>query len=109
MVTLPSSLLSSSSLRTASWMWRGIIRVFLLSLLRFKTSQQDWYAHNNELGQQQAPGSVACQLQDLGRQVLQHGGQVNGRTSADAAGILALLEVAGNTAHLELISTSKHM
>jgi hypothetical protein len=31
MVTLPRSLLSSSSLRTASWMWRGTMRVFLLS------------------------------------------------------------------------------
>ena len=31
MVTWPSSLLSSSSLRTASWMWRGLMRFFLLS------------------------------------------------------------------------------
>ena len=31
MVTPPSSLDSSSSLRTASWMWRGTMRVFLLS------------------------------------------------------------------------------
>merc|ERR1712159_791248 len=30
-VTEPRSLLSSSSLRTASWMWRGTMRVFLLS------------------------------------------------------------------------------
>lgn len=30
-VTPASSLLSSSSFRTASWMWRGIMRVFLLS------------------------------------------------------------------------------
>ena len=30
-VTPPSSLLSSSSLRTASWMWRGMMRLFLLS------------------------------------------------------------------------------
>ena len=27
----PSSLDSSSSLRTASWMWRGVMRPFLLS------------------------------------------------------------------------------
>jgi len=31
MVTVPSSLESSSSLRMASWMWRGTMRVFLLS------------------------------------------------------------------------------
>jgi len=31
MVTPASSLDSSSSLRTASWMWRGTMRVFLLS------------------------------------------------------------------------------
>ncbi|CAM9458403.1 unnamed protein product [Scytosiphon promiscuus] len=31
MVTSPRSLLSSSSLRTASWMWRGMMRAFLLS------------------------------------------------------------------------------
>ena len=31
MVTLPSSLLSSSSFLTASWMWRGTILLFLLS------------------------------------------------------------------------------
>jgi len=30
-VTLPSSLLSSSSLRMANWMWRGTMRFFLLS------------------------------------------------------------------------------
>ena len=31
MVTPPSNLLSSSSFRTASWRWRGLILVFLLS------------------------------------------------------------------------------
>ena len=31
MATEPRSLFSSSSLRTASWMWRGMMRVFLLS------------------------------------------------------------------------------
>jgi hypothetical protein len=31
MVASPSSLFSSSSLRMASWMWRGMMRVFLLS------------------------------------------------------------------------------
>ncbi|KAJ6293194.1 hypothetical protein OIU76_025612 [Salix suchowensis] len=34
-VTSPRSLLSSSSFLTASWMWRGTIRVFLLSLAAF--------------------------------------------------------------------------
>ncbi len=31
MVTPPNSLFNSSSLRTANWMWRGTMRVFLLS------------------------------------------------------------------------------
>ncbi len=35
-----SSLLSSSSLRTASWMWRGIILVFLLSRAAFPASSR---------------------------------------------------------------------
>jgi hypothetical protein len=38
MVAPPSSLVSSSSLRTASWMWRGTMRVFLLSLAAFPAS-----------------------------------------------------------------------
>jgi hypothetical protein len=35
MVTVPNSLLSSSSFRTANWMCRGTIRFFLLSLAAF--------------------------------------------------------------------------
>ncbi|KAA8593246.1 hypothetical protein FQN60_009362 [Etheostoma spectabile] len=40
MVTPPSSLLSSSSLRTASCRWRGMIRVFLLSRAAFPASSR---------------------------------------------------------------------
>ena len=47
-------------------------------------------------------GSVAGQLQDLGCQVLQHGCQVHGGAGAHTAGILALLQVAGDAAHGEL-------
>jgi hypothetical protein len=37
---------------------------------------------------------VSGQLQDLGRQVLQHGGQVHGRSGSDALGVAALAQVA---------------
>ena len=47
-------------------------------------------------------GGVAGQLQHLGAQVLQHGGQVHGRAGTDAVGVLALLQVAGHAAHGEL-------
>uniref|UniRef100_A0A8D0WDN2 Histone H2B n=2 Tax=Artiodactyla TaxID=91561 RepID=A0A8D0WDN2_PIG len=40
MVTLPSSLLSSSSLRMASCKWRGMMRVFLLSRAAFPASSR---------------------------------------------------------------------
>ena len=40
MVTCDSSLLSSSSLRIASWMWRGVIRFFLLSRQAFPASSR---------------------------------------------------------------------
>ena len=30
-------------------MWRGMIRVFLLSLVRVKTNKQDWGAYNDKL------------------------------------------------------------
>ncbi|KAJ6314119.1 hypothetical protein OIU78_017723 [Salix suchowensis] len=39
-VTSPRSLLSSSSFLTASWMWRGTIRVFLLSLAAFPANSR---------------------------------------------------------------------
>ena len=79
MVTEPSSFDSSSSLRTASWMWRGTMRVFLLSR-----------------------AAVAGQLQDLSGQILQHGGQVHGGAGTDTLGVLALLQEPRNAAHWEL-------
>lgn len=39
-VTPESNLLSSSSLRMANWRWRGMIRVFLLSLAAFPEIKQ---------------------------------------------------------------------
>ena len=47
MVTPPSSLDSSSSLRTASWMWRGTMRVFLLSRAALPASSSTSAAHQN--------------------------------------------------------------
>ena len=47
-------------------------------------------------------GGVAGQLEDLGRQVLENGGQVHGGTGPHAGGVAALLEEAGDTAHGEL-------
>ena len=45
---------------------------------------------------------VASELEDLGGEVLEHGGEVDGRARTDARGVLALLEVAVHTAHGEL-------
>jgi len=45
---------------------------------------------------------VAGQLEDLGGQVLEHGGQVDGRAGANAVGEVALLEHTMETAHREL-------
>ena len=47
-------------------------------------------------------GGVTGQLEDLGRQVLEYGGQVHGGTGPHAGGVAALLEEAGDTAHGEL-------
>ena len=45
---------------------------------------------------------VAGELEDLGGEVLEHGGEVHGRARADTAGVLALLQVAVHTADGEL-------
>ena len=45
---------------------------------------------------------VAGELQDLGGQVLQHGGEVDGGARADPRRVLALLQVAGDAANREL-------
>ena len=45
---------------------------------------------------------VAGKLQHLGCQVLKHGSQVDWGTGANALGVAALLQVAGDTAHWEL-------
>ena len=47
-------------------------------------------------------GGVASELQNLGAEVLEHGGEVYGRAGADARGVLALLEEAVHTADGEL-------
>ena len=47
-------------------------------------------------------GGVACQLQDLGRQVLEHSGEVHWGTSTDTCGVAADTKVAVHTADREL-------
>uniref|UniRef100_A0A8R7UQB3 Uncharacterized protein n=2 Tax=Triticum urartu TaxID=4572 RepID=A0A8R7UQB3_TRIUA len=79
MVTPASSLPSSWSLRTASSRWRGMMRVFLLSLA--------------------ATGKICAYLCG---EVLEDGGEVDGGAGADALGVAALLEVAPDAADGEL-------
>ena len=47
-------------------------------------------------------GGVTGKLEDLGSQVLKHGGKVHGGTSTDAGSISASLEEAADTADWEL-------
>lgn len=47
-------------------------------------------------------GGVACQLQNFGGQVLQHGGKVNWGSGTDTLGIVALSEQTMDPAHWEL-------
>ena len=48
---------------------------------------------------------VASELQDLGAEVLQDGGEVDGGTGAHAGGVLSLAEVAADTTDRELKSS----
>ena len=48
------------------------------------------------------PGGVSGQLQDLGAEVLEDGGEVDGGAGAHAGGVLALAEIAADAAHGEL-------
>ena len=92
MVTLPSSLDSSSSLRMASWMWRGM-------MLGAARERALWASQRRS--EVYAPRllvvarGVPRQLQHLGGEVLQHGRQVDGRARAHARGVLASLQEAG--------------
>jgi len=47
-------------------------------------------------------GRVASEFKNFSREVLEHRGEVHRGTGADAGGVLASLQVAGNTAHREL-------
>ena len=47
-------------------------------------------------------GGVASELEDLGGEVLKHGGEVHRGTSADARGVAADTEVTVHTSHREL-------
>jgi hypothetical protein len=78
----------------------GHARQQLGQLLVVADGQLDVAGH--DAGLLVVAGGVAGQLQDLGGQVLQDGGQVDGRARADAGRVLALLQVAGDTADREL-------
>ena len=47
-------------------------------------------------------GGVSGQLEDLGDEVLEHGGEVHGGTRADSAGITTVLQETTNAADREL-------
>ena len=44
-------------------------------------------------------GSVASQLKDLGRQILENGGEIDGRASSHTLRVIALTEKSVNTTH----------
>ena len=52
-------------------------------------------------------GSVAGQLEDLSRQVLEHSGQVDWRTGTDSLGIVTLTEQTVDTTDWELETSSR--
>ena len=111
-VTPPSNLLSSSSFRTANWMWRGTIRVFLLSRAAFPASSRTSAARYSST----AACKRACcsdvqflcasfQNCSISNTYSPHGVktyQVYRRTSTNTTGKLALFQVASNSAHREL-------
>ena len=92
MVTVPSSLDSSSSLRMASWMWRGMM---LRRIARQRRAAAGPGQSGNAPGLLVVAGSVASQLQHLGGEVLEHGRQVDGGARAHAGRELAGLQEAG--------------
>jgi hypothetical protein len=51
-------------------------------------------------------GGVASELEDLSGEVFHHSGEVDGGTAADAGGVLALAQVASDTADGELKSST---
>ena len=52
------------------------------------------------------PGGVTGQLEDLSRQILKHSGHIDGSSSADSLGVVALAEKTVDTTHGELKSCS---
>ena len=78
-VTPDRNLVSSSSLRTARVMWRGMMRDFLLSR-----------------------AALPRELKDLRSHVLEDGGEVHRGAGANARRVLAELHVAVDTANREL-------
>ena len=78
----------------------GHAREELGELLVVADGQLDVAGH--DAGLLVVAGGVSGELEDLGGQVLEDGGEVDGGAGADARGELALLQVAGDTANREL-------
>ena len=75
-----------------------------VQLLVVSDSQLD--VARNDAGSLVVAGSVSGQLQDLGSQVLQHGGQVHGGSGSDAVSVSALTQVTVDTSDGELQTSS---
>ena len=120
MVTEPRSLFSSSSLRTASWMWRGTMRVFLLSRAALpggrgeprdraraehastRVCRSQWTASLDARFKSCATPLRAGELEDLGAEIFEYGTHIDPGADADARGVLALAHVAVEPRHREL-------
>ena len=72
----------------------------LVELLIVAHSQLD--VAGDDTGLLVVAGSVTGKLKDLSSEVLKDGGKVHGGTGTDAGSVLALLQVAADTAHREL-------
>ena len=80
-----------------------MIRDFLLSLGAARRGQSG--AHRTvEARKIDIPGGVASQLEDLGGEVLEDGGEVDGRAGTDSLGVVALAQHAVDTTDRELKS-----
>ena len=74
----------------------------LVQLLVVLDGKGDVTGHNASL--LVVAGGIASKLQDLGAEVLEDGGEVDGGAGAHAGGVLSLAEVTSNTADGELKS-----
>ena len=118
MTTSPRSLFNSSSLRIASWRWRGTI---LGDDTHDESAHVRWPQRGTIDGWDSPPnqniiknkivnsplflvitGSIASELEDLGREVFEYRSEVNGRACTDTLGVVASLEHTMDTTDGEL-------